>query len=153
MLYNPIQPIKFILLKIRFLRTLDVFQVGEDGKDIKNRVDRELHHLARKLNQKIFDEFNPNTEKPVNKVLPDETRTFETYSEHIDSHRQLTKILYYLKHYLRTVVFQAVNLTLQSQKKLEENLYNKTKKITKLEFLSLNDEIRVSTSKTIILTI
>ncbi|CAI2362495.1 unnamed protein product [Moneuplotes crassus] len=145
LLYFPKRPIKFVMLKISLLKSLDIFTVWEDGKEHKNRLNYDLHLLTRKINQKITEEFSPNTQKEIKTILPDTIRDFEIYEEHEDEHRQLSKIMFYVKHYLRSLIFQAVNLTLEAQLEEEEISYNVAKRITKVQNYSTNTTVYVST--------
>lgn len=62
-----------------------------------------------KINLKIREEFFISVSEVISQDFPNEIRDFEAYEEHENEHKQLSKILKYLKKFLKTLIIQVVN--------------------------------------------
>jgi hypothetical protein len=107
--YHKKEAIKFSVFRIKLLKTFDIFAISDDVKSGMNRLKFELNKLAMKINSKIRDEFFVSVNEVMDEDFPEEIRDFEAYEEHENEHKQLGKILKYLKKFLKTLIIQVVN--------------------------------------------
>lgn len=97
------------MLKIKLLKTFNVFAISDDVKSGLNKLRIELNKLAMKINLKIREEFFISVNEVMEQDFPNEIKDFEAYEEHENEHKQLSKILKYLKKFLKTLIIQVVN--------------------------------------------
>lgn len=105
---------KFIVWKIKLLKSFDVFLLPADSKVGITKMERDLIRLAYKINEKLTKEFDPSegaegeAGQPAGKEEFKVVRTFETYAEHHQEHTQLARILKYVKKFLKTLIIQVL---------------------------------------------
>lgn len=146
MIYHKKEVVKFGITKIKLLKSLEVFSMSEDVWSGMNRLQMELNKLVYKINEKIKKEFYVTVDDVINQDFPDEIRDFETYEEHEQEHRQLAKILQYIKKCLKTLIIQVIYYKF-NQKKLHDQKFNRKQEINKMNFSFEKMEIGIVSGK------
>lgn len=146
MIYHKKEVVKFGITKIKLLKSLEIFSMSEDVWSGMNRLQMELNKLVYKINEKIKKEFYVTVDDVINQDFPDEIRDFETYEEHEQEHRQLAKILQYIKKCLKTLIIQVIYYKF-NQKKLHDQKFNRKQEINKMNFSFEKMEIGIVSGK------
>lgn len=131
--YRPKENVKFVIDRIKLLRSFDVFSTANDNKAGMTKMQYDLYKLAVKINEKINKEFVVSVDDVINQDFPEMLKDFEAYEEHEDEHRQIAKILKYIKKFLKTLIIQILydKFTLKQN---SDKKFNKNQEIHKINF-------------------
>ena len=144
LVYRPKEAVKFMIYKIRLLKSFGIFDIS-DANPSFNRMIFDLERLVIKINQKVDEEFNISVSEVMAKEFPADLLDFETYEQHQEEHRQLNKILKYLKQFLKVMIIQTLYEKF-IMRKMEESEVNRFELIHKIEYNDTKKEISISTS-------
>lgn len=145
-LYKPKDLVKFLIVKISLVKSFEIFTIASDSKQFATKLQIDLNKLAFKINEKVKKDFTVSEGEEAQMPLAQQIRNFEAYEEHEDLHQQISRILKYIKKFLKTLIIQILYDKF-ALKKRNDCKYTRAQALKDIKFDFQNMVIIVTTGK------